>query len=133
MPSCEEEDTTEDTAVLEILDADYSSDSSDENHSPVRHPSKKRRQILSEDDDILDENNMHDCLTNVGTDPLDIEITEDENVDDAMERSGSVPTSTRSYESLDESEAHLVFKRFHKRMDYLMLYYLPGKLSSFQT
>ena len=132
MPCWEEEDAPEDTAAPETSDVDYSSDSLDEDHGPLRQPSKKRRPVLSEDDDILDEDDMHNSLTDVGTDPLDIEIAGDENVDDAKERSGSVPTTARISESLDESEAHLLFKRFHKRMDYLLPSHLPGKPSSFQ-
>lgn len=71
---------------------------------------------------------MHDCLTYVGTDLLEIEITGDENVDDTKEETGSLPTSARCSESLKESEEDRLFKRFHKCMDHLMSSNLPCQL-----
>lgn len=127
------EDIVEETTAAELSDEDYSSDSSDKELGPRRHLSKKRRQVLSEDDDTSDKDDMHDCCTDVGTVPLEVEITGDENIDDTKERSGSVLTSARRPESLEESEAECLVKKFHKYMDYLMPSHLPGKPSSFQV
>ena len=96
------EDIVEETVAAELSDEDYSFDSSDKELGPRRHLSKKRTQVLSEDDDTSDEDDMHDCRTDVGTVPLEVEITGDENVDDTKERSGSVLTSARRPESLSQ-------------------------------
>ena len=134
-PCCEDatefNDLVEDRADAEISDEDEPNSSGD--NSPVRHHTKKKRQVLSEDEDFSDEDNTHDCVIDAGTCPLKIEITGDDNACDTKEGSTSVPTSARCSEYSEESVANRLFKRFHKRLDHLLPSHFPDKPSSFQA
>lgn len=102
----------EKTATVE-LSGGYSSEFSDEDDDfcPQRNPSIKRRRVLSDDEEISDEEDMHD-----------LEMTGEESVDNRKQESGS-----------DQSDADHLFKKHHKCMDYLMASHLPGNPASFQA
>ena len=133
LPCSKNSTAVEDIAVADMSDEDYSSDSSGEDHDSLKDPPKKRPLILSKDDDISDKDDMHDCPTDVGTDPLEIKISGNENINDTKEESGSVPASARCSKSLEKSKADHLFKRFNKCMDHLMSFHLSGKPSSFRA
>lgn len=83
---------------------------SSEDHSPIRHPPKKKRQVLSEDEDMSVEVNTYDCVYDAGTGPLKIEIIRDDNDCDTKEGTTSVPTSARCSEYSEESVAYHLFR-----------------------